>query len=217
MSAVLSAAVAAGPLAAGWAAHARVLLRRMNTARRDPLTGLWTRAPFEVRARRLLAGGPRAVLLLDLNDFKATNDTFGHWAGDEVIAATGRRLGAWAERHEGIAARLGGDEFTAVIPSFNDTDARHALGDLLARLREPIAWELGTLEARASVGVALTDPRAGAAELSTALRLADEAMYGVKQTAQGRSQWMFASPTPTAPTVNGRRDGRRGTDGGTWR
>lgn len=216
MSAIISAAVAAGPLAAGWAAHARVLRRRVDTARRDPLTGLWTRAPFEVRARRLLAGGPRAVLLLDLNDFKATNDTYGHWAGDRVIAATGRRLGAWAEHHEGVAARLGGDEFTAVIPSFNDTAARQAFDDLLERLGEPIVWELGTLRAMASVGVALTDPRAGAVELSTALRLADEAMYGVKQTAQGRSHWSFAGPAPAVPTVNGRRDGRRGTDGGTW-
>jgi diguanylate cyclase (GGDEF)-like protein len=216
MSVILSAAVAAGPLIAGWTAHARLLRRRVDTARRDPLTGLWTRSPFEVKARRLLAAGPRAVLLLDLNDFKATNDTYGHWAGDEVIAATGRRLGSWAEQYEGIAARLGGDEFTAVIPSFNDTDARKALGDLLERLGEPIVWELGTLRAMASVGVALTDPRAGAVELSAVLRLADEAMYGVKQTAQGRSQWMFAGPASTVPTVNGRRDGRRGTDGGTW-
>ena len=106
---------AAGLPALGWALHGGLLWRRLATARRDPLTGLHTRAGWTTRAEHLLAKHPGAlVLLVDLDDFKTINDTHGHAAGDAVLTATAQRLADWCGRH-GIAARLGGDEFAAIV------------------------------------------------------------------------------------------------------
>ncbi len=215
MSALMTAAAAAGPLAAGWPVHAWRLRRRIEAARRDPLTGLWTREPFEVRARRHLASTlrPRAVVLVDLNDFKAINDVHGHAAGDAVITATGRRLNQWAADFGGTAGRLGGDEFAAVICTDSDTGVREAMTALLNRLDEDIACDGQGVWASAAVGVALTSTYPGAPDLPHLLRRADEAMYAIKQTSHGRSDWLVAGVVSGVPTVNGRRDGRRGTDG----
>ncbi len=83
----------------GWAAHSGYLARQLATARRDPLTGLHTRAGWTARAERVIRRHPAAaVLLLDLDDFKALNDTHGHAAGDAALAATAARLTAWCGR-----------------------------------------------------------------------------------------------------------------------
>lgn len=90
MSHALTALSAALPLASGWAVHGLRMHRRIENARRDPLSGLWTRDAFKERATRLIARHRHvAVVLVDLDGFKAVNDTHGHEAGDAVIRATG--------------------------------------------------------------------------------------------------------------------------------
>ena len=208
MSPTMTALAAALPLAAGWSLHSLRLRRRIEDARRDPLTGLWTREAFEEQARKSLS--QRAVLVLDLNRFKQINDTFGHAAGDEVIRVTGQRLGLWAEDNAGVAGRLGGDEFAATIPAYGIDILRFDLDDLVNRLDQPVAFDGHRIEVFASVGAAWYC-RAGVGDLSALLRRADEQMYKAKQRGGG---WRIARRLGTAPemrTVNGRREGRPGT------
>ncbi|MFM9446913.1 GGDEF domain-containing protein [Streptomyces acidiscabies] len=208
MSELVFAAAAGLPLAAGWSVHALLLGRKVEVARHDPLTGLWTRDAFEDRAHRLLAKGDRAVLLLDLDGFKEINDTFGHAAGDAVIRTVGMRLGAWAAGCGGVAGRLGGDEFAAVV------DAGEGLGgqvlDLVGSIERPVLSQGRPVDVSVSVGVAQHAGRGG--DLSALLRVADERMYQVKREGGGASIAPDATG-PVLPTVHGRRFGRPGTTG----
>ncbi|MFE1346973.1 GGDEF domain-containing protein [Streptomyces sp. NPDC058757] len=167
---------AAGLPALGWALHGGLLWRRLATARRDPLTGLHTRAGWTTRAEHLMAKHPGAlVVLVDLDDFKAINDTHGHAAGDTVLTTTADRLTAWCGRH-GIAARLGGDEFAAIV-----TDPAHTpgLAALRAALDEQVTHRGHGLRVSASVGHCHRD-QLPVPVLTDALSAADASMYAVK-------------------------------------
>ncbi|POX51195.1 hypothetical protein C3489_20590 [Streptomyces sp. Ru71] len=168
--------IAAGLPALGWALHGGLLTRRLSTARRDRLTGLHTRAGWTTRAEHLLAKHPNAlVVLVDLDDFKAINDTHGHAAGDTALMATARRLADWCGRH-GIAARLGGDEFAALVTDPTQTAGLYALQ---LALDQPVTHNGCVLPVAASVGhchrVHLPVPT-----LTDALTAADAAMYAAK-------------------------------------
>ncbi|MFC9932063.1 GGDEF domain-containing protein [Streptomyces sp. NPDC127190] len=168
--------IAAGLPALGWALHGGLLTRRLSTARRDPLTGLHTRAGWTTRAEHLLAKHADAlVVLVDLDDFKAINDTHGHAAGDTALTATARRLADWCGRH-GIAARLGGDEFAAIV---TDPDRTPGLHPLQLALDQPVTHNGHVLPVAASVGhchrAHLPVPT-----LTDALTAADAAMYAAK-------------------------------------
>ncbi|WP_279616331.1 GGDEF domain-containing protein [Streptomyces atriruber] len=213
MSQTMAALSAALPLAAGWSVNNRWLRRRIEAARHDPLTGLWTREAFEEHARKSLSHKQQwAVLVLDLNRFKQTNDTYGHAAGDAVLSATGQRLGAWAAAHHGVAGRLGGDEFAAITDVSGTRDTvtgtlSAKLLNLIGRLEQPVVFEGRVIDVRVSVGVA----RSERAELSALLRLADEHMYRIKQQGGGFSIAPTHEHRPALGTVNGRRAGRPGT------
>ncbi|GAA2291571.1 GGDEF domain-containing protein [Streptomyces atrovirens] len=163
----------------GWAVHGSVLAHRLASARRDPLTGLHTRAGWTARAEHCIRRHPTAaVLLVDLDHFKTLNDTHGHAAGDAALIATADRLRAWCGRH-GIAGRLGGDEFVAVVRDLAAVD----LGALTVALHRPLSYNGVSLPLAASVGVCrlaeLPVPL-----LTDALAAADAAMY----TAKGRGR-----------------------------
>lgn len=164
---------AAAILAAGWAAHAGLLYRRLTAVRHDPLSGLLTRDGWSRRARRIIRRPNAAVILLDLDGFKQINDRYGHAAGDAVIAATGERLAAWCGR-AGVAGRLGGDEFVIAIAA--DSRLEEALTVLRAALVQPVEYDGKVLRPGASLGVVrvadLVEPT-----LSQALGAADRAMY----------------------------------------
>ena len=172
----LPAIFAAGAPLLGWTTHSAWLNRRLATARRDPLTGLHTRAGFTTRAERLLRrrADRLTVLLIDLDDFKATNDDHGHAAGDAVLVATAERLSTWCGR-SGIAARLGGDEFAVVV-----LDAADRLELLSAALTKQVSLGGQRLSVGASVGVChLVD--LPVISLTDALAAADRDMYAHKR------------------------------------
>lgn len=213
MSQTLAALAAALPLASGWSIHSLWMRRRIESARRDPLTGLLTRDAFAERAVRVLAGGRSAVYVIDLNRFKEINDTHGHAAGDAVIAATGQRLAYWANVNGGLVVRLGGDEFAAVARVLSLADLSWTLSELTDAIEQPVIVDGRPLTVGASIGAVAYDPATDDVDLSALLRLADEQMYAAKRSG---ADWLTALDlTPRNETVNGRREGRRGTSGGT--
>lgn len=205
MNSFLTVALAAGPLAAGWTAHLTWFRRRLDTARRDPLTGLWTRDGFTRRATALLRDPRAVVVLADVDRFKHVNDTYGHAAGDALLKATAARLAHYTGP-SGVAGRLGGDEFAAVVIDRHGTagDMLAVLGGVLARPADGIDPAVHTT---VSLGWARTADFPGES-LPELLRRADEAMYAAKRARAGIRRaglgMLFA-------TLAGRRSGRRGT------
>ncbi|GGQ79878.1 GGDEF domain-containing protein [Streptomyces althioticus] len=163
----------------GWAVHGSVLTHRLASARRDPLTGLHTRAGWTARAEHCIRRHPSAaVLLVDLDHFKTLNDTHGHAAGDAALIAVADRLRTWCGRN-GTAGRLGGDEFVAVVRDMTTTD----LDALTTALHRPVNHAGMSLPLAASIG-ACRVAQLSVPALSDALAAADAAMYAAK----GRSR-----------------------------
>ncbi|MGP3979401.1 GGDEF domain-containing protein [Streptomyces sp. 8N114] len=210
MSVLISAASAALPLS-GWGLHTLWMQRRLATASKDPLTGLLRRDAFEQQAARMLTAQmrPCAVVVVDLDGFKAVNDTWGHAAGDEAIRTAGQVLGrAVGGGYSGLVARLGGDEFAAAVPMSGPSTLTSLLEGVHRELCAPLAFEGHELRLGASLGAVLHEP-AAPADLSRLLRLADEAMYEIKRHGGG---WLLTnSDHPQHATLNGRRAGRHGT------
>ncbi|MEV0221510.1 EAL domain-containing protein [Streptomyces sp. NPDC050704] len=172
----------------------RLQAQLQHNAEHDPLTDLPNRALFTKRVGQALSGRRSsdrgtAVLFIDLDGFKAVNDTIGHQAGDELLVQAARRLQE-AVRHGDTASRLGGDEFAALIVGDGSRDRtareRHIF-ELADRLRltlsQPYTIDGNDVRVAASIGVAFAEPGLGAGEL---LRNADLAMYRAKAAGKGR-------------------------------
>ena len=152
---------------------------------RDVLTGLPNRRALRetlpvAMERSARSGKPCALLFLDMDGFKAINDTHGHEEGDELLRQFGSRI-AEAVRRTDTAARLAGDEFVVILENLAHLgDAEDKAQSLLASLRQPYALKNGTVSVGASVGVALHLP-GDAADLEAWLARADQAMYVAKR------------------------------------
>jgi len=166
--------------------------RQVVAGRRDPVTGLATRAAWcrlATKAVRRPAG--LWLLAVDGDGFKAVNDTHGHDAGDAVLAALALRLAAWVGPR-GAVGRLGGDEFMATWrPRRGDAPLTVRMAELLADLSEPVRFGTAWIPAAASVGVidvaGLPTP-----SLPQAMKGADVALYAAKHA--GRGAWRLAEP-----------------------
>ena len=150
----------------------------------DPLTGLANRLllmdRFEVAMRHARRSRKQfAVLMLDLNKFKAINDTYGHAAGDKVLVTVAQRLVSIV-RESDTVARLGGDEFVLIVESITERAQLEALGHkLVAVVSQNLTLESGkTVAVGASVGYAWY-PKDGD-NLRDILDVADQAMYTCK-------------------------------------
>lgn len=158
-------------------------------ASHDPLTGLGNRdwlASKLVRAIAEARDQDRYVgaIFVDLDRFKAINDTLGHAAGDAVLTEIAERLRQATRRDDGVA-RVGGDEFVVVAAALAQPEDAMAVAEkLLATVAVPVAFGDGQVDVSVSLGVALypTD----AAEPSALLHAADVAMYRAKQTGRNR-------------------------------
>ncbi len=167
----------------------------------DPLTGLPNRLLFQDRLARAIArvrreGGRGALLMLDLDDFKAVNDAFGHAGGDALLRAVARRLGH-AVRATDTVARLGGDEFALVIAPLADLSGLEAVLDRLRReLARPVRIDGRPVGIAATIGIALF-PDDGE-EPDPLVRRADGALYRGKAKGRGVVVWHREPPAPTA-------------------
>jgi diguanylate cyclase (GGDEF)-like protein/PAS domain S-box-containing protein len=152
--------------------------RLEHRATHDPLTGLPNRALFGERLGRALSCVPLAVLLIDLDRFKAINDGFGHDRGDEVLREFGRRLRA-AVREGDTVARLGGDEFGVLLPGAGEVEAGAVAGAIVRAACGVFEVDGLRFSVGVSVGIAThAGPFGDAAEV---MRRADAAMYEVKK------------------------------------
>ena len=167
-------------------ANARNHADAVHRALHDPLTGLGNRVLFRERLEHALERCPRtdrdvAVLFVDVDDFKAVNDRFGHAHGDELLVALAGRLRALL-RVEDTAARLGGDEFAVLLEEVADgADAVHVAERLLDELQRPVVVSGHEVTVGASIGIAT-----GCVAADDLLRNADFAMYQAKAGGRGR-------------------------------
>ncbi|GGX84215.1 hypothetical protein GCM10007160_09320 [Litchfieldella qijiaojingensis] len=165
----------------------------------DPLTSLPNRALFNDRLRQMIAdaswhGQMAGVMLIDMDQFKAVNDTMGHSVGDELLREAAARLSACVRSYDTVA-RLGGDEFAILLP-----EIRHV--DDLARIADKVLGKFGDhflLDGRevfmsCSIGIAVyPDDSSDADDL---VRYADSAMYLAKRS--GRNNFRYYSKDLTA-------------------
>ncbi|MBF8222126.1 GGDEF domain-containing protein [Halomonas sp. 328] len=151
----------------------------------DPLTGLANRRQLAEAMEGALAdrhGRPPALILIDLDDFKAINDTHGHQAGDALLVAVAERLRG-SLRDGDTIARLGGDEFLVVIPGASAESAQQIADKLFEALRPPVAWQGERLRISPSMGVILAEADEPASRL---LQRVDAAMYRAKRAGKAR-------------------------------
>ena len=182
-------------------------LERQRTAERieqlafnDSLTELPNRVLFADRIEQAFGAAKRygrgfAVMYLDLDHFKAINDTYGHMVGDEVLVIVARRLRALLRESDTIA-RFGGDEFVILQPVVDAaTDAADLARKVLVALEEPVVVDEVRHRVATSIGIALYPEHA--TEIERLMELADAALYRAKR--EGRNRWHFAAPPVTAP------------------
>jgi diguanylate cyclase (GGDEF)-like protein len=166
----------------------------MQLSMHDPLTGLANRRYLQENEKRMFANAKRAkthmaVLAIDLDDFKAVNDQYGHAAGDHVITSSAERM-KHVLRETDVIARLGGDEFVIVLnPVENDAAACNVAARLVVGLNEPIALATGeTARIGASIGIAMCQP--GDESFEENLKKADAALYAAKR--EGKNSYRLS-------------------------
>jgi diguanylate cyclase (GGDEF)-like protein len=186
-----------------------------HRALHDPLTKLPNRLLVEDRLAQALAKSARAgtrtgVLFLDLDRFKAVNDTYGHLAGDRLLIAVADRLSSTLRPGDTLA-RVAGDEFLVVCEGISDLGhAEQIAARIHGVLEAPFAIEPNALAISASIGVAVADPSERAADL---VLHADGALYEAKR--RGGAQSTSATErarTETDRRLNIERDLRRAID-----
>ncbi|MXP65810.1 EAL domain-containing protein [Roseomonas sp. M0104] len=169
--------------------------RLAHMARHDALTGLPNRAAFREQMARALArvrrGEGVAVLCLDLDRFKAVNDSLGHPAGDALLQAVAARLRDCV-RETDLVVRLGGDEFAVVQEGASlPAEAAAVAGRIIAALSAPFGIGGHHVTVGTSIGIALAG--LGTTDADVLLRCADLALYRAKE--DGRGAFRFFEPS----------------------
>lgn len=166
-------------------------------ARHDPLTRLPNRTvlqdQLDVRLTQSCDGSSSALLIVDVDHFKAINDTLGHDAGDALLSVFAARLRSSLGEGD-LVARTGGDEFALLVSAQSDKDVIWAAERVHAALAQPFLHDGRQLQCSASIGASVM-PRDGATR-SEILKAADIALYAAK--ASGRAQLKIFAPSMKA-------------------
>ena len=161
----------------------------------DPLTGLLNRRQMSQHLqdevdRHHEDGTPAAAMLIDLDDFKAVNDRYGHLAGDELLRRTARAIAATVRKGD-LTFRYGGDEFFVLLPDTKLEDGQRLALRMVDRFQRFGSATAGFEDApRISIGVAGLDH--GTTTADDVLSAADRALYEAKQAGKGRVAVMRA-------------------------
>lgn len=158
-------------------------------AERDPLTGLPNRRAFDARLEAESEGyrdGEQslALLVLDIDHFKATNDRYGHEAGDAVLSAIGELLQT-SVRDADLAARYGGEEFVVLLPKTDLAMATEIAERIRLRVEaSPVVWNDARIDVRVSIGIAAAPESVD--QPDKLFENADAALYEAKETGRNR-------------------------------
>ncbi|KGP63532.1 histidine kinase [Legionella norrlandica] len=161
-------------------------------ASHDPLTNLFNRREFEELLDNSIANSQRnnsslALLLIDLDNFKSTNDTFGHFHGDELLKQFSNRLSLLVRKSD-LLSRVGGDEFTLIYLNIKSpSNARHLAERILNELNSPYTINGKLITVTASIGISIFPDDGNTTE--DLLRKADLAMYKAKNS--GKNTYQF--------------------------
>ncbi|SFF64449.1 PAS domain S-box-containing protein/diguanylate cyclase (GGDEF) domain-containing protein [Actinacidiphila alni] len=162
----------------------------------DPVSRLPNRALFLERLSAAVADqggrtGRIGLCYLDLDGFKAVNDTLGHRVGDELLAAVGRRLLACAEPGGHLVARLGGDEFALLVRDSTGTGQATELAEsVLAALQQP--FDVGGHRLAVSASIGVVEREAAGTTATGLMQAADTTLYWAK--ADGKARWTLFDP-----------------------
>lgn len=167
-------------------------LEHKNIAQKDGLTGAYNRLYFEQYLTNCIHTAKKfdysiALFFIDLDGFKALNDTFGHDAGDYILKSVATNLQS-ALRESDLVARIGGDEFVVVMSPFSTTNEVRILGNrLLTAISQPRVYNNLDVTVYASIGVSLFPN--DATHIEKLIKSADEAMYRSKKSGKGKLQF----------------------------
>lgn len=161
------------------------IIRAQKAAALDPLTGLLNRRECEARVERYMQQGhnPAAMLLIDVDNFKQINDTYGHLFGDRVLRETAGSLRA-IFRHEDIAARIGGDEFVVFMTNLQRNNVIDSKVNAIRNIFDHYTNGETTCSIGCSIGVSFY-PEHGTDFMSLFAK-ADAAMYQAKKNGKGQ-------------------------------
>lgn len=160
-----------------------------HIANHDPLTGAANRLRMVSYANEALAAIPGTgdqvgVMQIDLDHFKDINDTFGHAAGDALLCHVVEKVQSCLRRSD-LLARPGGDEFVVICPQIETLDTLERIAqDVQKAIGQPLIWDDKTINASASIGVALS--RHGKCGVDGLLHRADVALYEAKRNGRGQ-------------------------------
>ncbi|MEV6690684.1 EAL domain-containing protein [Micromonospora sp. NPDC051196] len=176
------------------------LQRRLRfQALHDPLTELPNRTLFfETLSRLLDSSGRVGVCFLDLDGFKAINDSLGHDLGDRLLMTIARRLAGCVAEHGYLVARMGGDEFVILVDGDAGIDDMIAVAELaLATVSAPVF--IGDQQLMVSASVGIVDSDLVGTSVSELMKAADTTLYWAK--AEGRGRWAVYDPERSARDI----------------
>ena len=163
----------------------------------DPLTDLMNRRAFFDQANAIFsesAGGRISLLMIDLDHFKAVNDTFGHFGGDSVIREVATVIADTVAANAGgrtaLVARIGGEEFVVLVGNMESV-VLASLADRIGAAVRALECSIGNGRLNPTVSIGIAN-RVDGEDVDATLRAADAALYQAKDT--GRDRWRVASP-----------------------
>lgn len=171
-----------------------------SKSRQDALTGLWNRAHTEETVNELIDGGAKgALMMIDMDNFKAINDNYGHIAGDQTLKMFADTLRDYSAEGD-VLCRIGGDEFVVFV---KDVTSKSELGNRASDIISDLCYKLEQcrFETNSSVSIGIAQTPEDGTEFNKLYNCADKALYYVKQN--GKNSYHFFSDKVQAESSRG--------------